>query len=304
MKYEPSKNSDPTFEPKYNKIVRCGYCTEITSLSWIPKPDAVIKIDKNHYVVNDGTGEIHEYSKSENRSESVESIRKSLARLRNIINCNSSYFMKWVTLTYAENMQDEKQLYSDFDKFSKRFKYLCKKNDWETPEYICVAEPQGRGAWHLHIIYLYSRAPPYIDNNTVLYPMWGHGFTNIKNVDNGIDNLGAYFTAYLADIPVGEFEGPVLSDGTKEIDGKKYVKGGRLHFYPPYFNLYRTSRGVKKPVVKKICDTKELQLQIDLSGQETFSYSKTIDFRDKDGFVVDVGTYSKRYYNKKRRKII
>ena len=147
--------SDPTFEPKYNKVTRCGYCTEITSLSWIPKPDSVIKIDKTHYVVNDGSGEVHEYKTSENRSESVESVRKSLARLRNIINCNAPlFYMKWATLTYSENMQDDKRLYSDFDKFSKRFKYYCKKNDLESPEYIAVAEPQGRGAWHLHIIYL------------------------------------------------------------------------------------------------------------------------------------------------------
>ena len=31
------------------------------------------------------------------------------------------------------------------------------------------------------------------------------------------------------------------------VDNKKYVKGARLYMYPPGMNLYRHSRGIKKP---------------------------------------------------------
>ena len=103
--------------------------------------------------------------------------------------------VRWITLTYAENMTDTDRLYFDFKDFNKRFQYYCKINGYSKPEYIVMMEPQGRGAWHCHLLYIWDCKAPYVANKT-LRDLWGHGFVKIKKLDN-CDNVGAYLTAYL-----------------------------------------------------------------------------------------------------------
>ena len=76
-----------------------------------------------------------------------------------------------------------------------------------------------------------------------------------------IDNVGAYLTAYLGDIECTPDNLKMLGlspddlriklvdsiDGIELKQPKKFIKGGRLYLYPPKFNLYRCSRGIKKP---------------------------------------------------------
>ena len=41
----------------------------------------------------------------------------------------------------------------------------------------------------------------------------------------------------------------ITKKDNQQLDNSKYyIKGARLSLYPPKFNLYRTSRGIKKPV--------------------------------------------------------
>ena len=76
-----------------------------------------------------------------------------------------------------------------------------------------------------------------------------------------MDNVGAYLTAYLGDMDVNDAfknnsdEIQRCLDGSAtiksvEIDGDKkyYIKGARLSLYPANFNMYRCSRGIKRPV--------------------------------------------------------
>lgn len=212
------------------------------------------------------TNEVKDYKKSENRAENVKSLKRTFARLRALINANvtAPENMRWVTLTYAENMTDRDRLYHDYEKFWKRFLYYCKTHDIGKPEYIAVAEPQGRGAWHMHVLMIWDGPAPYLHNDTVFYPLWGHGHTKIKAVRKNCDNVGAYFSAYLADMPVDDMDkmtpdeknkalthGLEIVEKTVTENGKKtrkaIVKGGRLHMYPSGMNLYRASRGLKKP---------------------------------------------------------
>ena len=73
-----------------------------------------VKLDADHYI-DTRTGEVLEYSHIDNRSESTRSIRNTLARIRALVNTNvtAPANVRWVTLTYAENMTDTKQLYHD-----------------------------------------------------------------------------------------------------------------------------------------------------------------------------------------------
>ncbi|MEG2720326.1 MAG: hypothetical protein RR914_03275, partial [Oscillospiraceae bacterium] len=170
---------------------------------------------------------------------------------------NTEYCL-WVTLTYAENMTDTKQLYEDFKKFTMRMRY--NKYDFE---YIVAMEPQGRGAWHAHLIMIFKEKAPFILNEK-LSEIWGHGFVKVKKLDD-VDNVGAYLTAYLVDMDFAEFKKAGFElekcKAVKWLDTvdesgnsvpKAIVKGARLVLYPPKFNLYRCSRGIKKPAVEKI----------------------------------------------------
>ena len=294
------------------KVTTMGHITEVTTLEKTSSGTPCIKIDKDHYV-DTRTGEVFEYQHIENRSESTRSIRNTLARIRAIVNTNVTNpdNVLWVTLTYRENMTDTDRLYVDFKKYMMRLRYWCKKNGHEVPEYITVQEPQGRGAWHVHEFLIWKTKAPYIDNNTVMQPLWGQGFTKTKALQN-CDNVGAYFSAYLGDMPLEDIERLPEAEKEKALSGstildkefrdeqdrtktKKFVKGGRLYLYPPGMNIIRTSRGIKQPEVEvmTLAEAKEKVSSAKLT------YSSAYEIIGEDGQVIN--RISKSYYNSKRR---
>lgn len=311
------------------RVTQMKHIVEILSLS--SEPTSLLKYKKlNKYqYVEIETGEIFEYQLNENRGQNIAGLKETFKTMRNLINNNFTGAANelFVTLSYAQNMTDTKKLYKDFDKFIKRFKYKYPDID-----YISIVEPQGRGAWHCHVLMRFnSLETVFIKNNEVLAPMWGHGFTKIKSLKS-VDNIGAYLNAYLSDIEVCDenmYEimdaisdsNPLfveLEDGQKydinkenrvslkvverEVvgeDGKKikkqFVKGARLHMYPSGMNLYRCSRGITKPTTEKMSykDAKKIV------GSEPANYSRTIDL-DRDGQFLNSITYEQ--YNLKRYK--
>ena len=297
----------------WTKVKECGNVIEMVSMKCYSEDNChCIKINSDFYYDN-RTGEVKEYIKSENKSECVQSVRRTLERVRNIINCNvlEPKNCKFVTLTYAENMTDTEKLYVDMDKFWKKMLRWFRKNNIETPEYINIIEPQGRGAWHSHCIWIWSDAAPFVANSVVA-EKWGQGFTSTKKVVS-CDNVGAYFSAYLADMPLEEFE--KLSDEErsriadcsertieKQIDddgkklNKRFVKGARLYMYPSNMNILRTSRGIKRPV-ETVTTLGKAEKKVS-AATETFSISyEIVDDNDKV-----INKIVKKYYNTKRKK--
>ena len=303
------------FKAPYVKCIQAGNKTEFICLAKSPKPFPVRKLNKDSYVRVD-TGEVFEYKHIKNRSQSIQSVRKSITNLRRLINtnCKDVEKVRFATLTYAENMTDSGRLYRDFKNFWGRFCYWCKKKNIAKPEYIAVAEPQGRGAWHMHVIIIFKEAAPFIDNDTEFAPLWGHGFTTFREIKN-CDNLGAYFCAEVTDMPLEDFQQSDIAHngnifevkergGSKEGTGgktkKKFVKGARLYLYPPGMNLYRCSRGVLKPTVTKMSNS-EYQKKKASAGTLTFAsaYNIVSDNGDKSEII---NTISHEYYNKKPQK--
>lgn len=257
----------------------------------------IIKLDKDHGL-DTRTGEVIDYQHNQNRAGDMASVAQSLKRLRDLINANleDPDTALWVTLTYAENMTDAKRLYKDFHAFWKRFLRYLKKGGHPHAEYIAAAEPQGRGAWHLHCLFLFPEKAPFIPNADIAR-VWRHGFTKTKSLQ-GIDNPGLYLTAYLGDMELTV----ALSSGIKrgklaevEVKGrqkKAIVKGARLKLYPPGFNLYRNSRGVKRP---EVCQMTEQEAQAEVSGMP-LTYEKTISITDEGGTlrnIINYRTYTK-----------
>lgn len=294
------------------KVTTMGNITEVTTLAKNCNGGCPCKkLDKDHYL-DTRTGEVLEYEHIENRSEETRSIRNTLARIRALINTNvvEPGKCRWLTLTYAENMTDTKQLYTDYFKFWKRFCYWCKVKGIEKPEYITVQEPQGRGAWHVHAFLIWQSQAPFLPNEEIA-SLWGNGFTKTTAMQD-CDNVGAYFSAYLGDMPFDEIQKLSAEEQQKAVSGalveeksftdeqgnakkKKFVKGGRLYLYPPGMNIVRTTKGVKQPIVeytsresaeKKVCSAKQ-------------TFSCTYEILDDTGAVCNI--LSKAYYNSKRK---
>jgi len=198
------------------------------------------KLSKTEYVVL-STGEVKEYKLTDGKHR--EALRKTFQNLRYLIRTNFSAddpHQKFITLTYAENMQDSNRLYKDFEDFMKRLKRHCKHHPLQ---YIVVAEPQERGAWHMHLM-LKSAVPGLWIDKDKLTKLWGHGMTEIAQLKG--DDVGNYYVAYFTSISA---EARELTNNTDDptAGNKAYIKGGRLGYYPKCFRFYRCSRNIVRP---------------------------------------------------------
>lgn len=298
-----------------SKVTEMGNVTEVLTMRSFPLGSPCKKVNKDYYV-DTRTGEAFLYQHYENRSDGLESIRQTLCKIRALVNSNCSVpeNVRWVTLTYrqdnGEPMTDTKRLYADLGSFWKRFLRWCVSNDISKPEYISVIEPQGSGAWHVHAFFIWDSKAPFIPNR-VLADLWKQGFVTIKALHN-CDNVGAYFSAYLADMPfddvsklsrsdrqralsvTGEINEKDIEDDDGTTHTKKFVKGARLFMYPAGMNIVRYSKGIKKPVVeymtkkeaeKKVCPLKQ-------------TFSSAFKIVADNGQISNV--ISKTYYNTKR----
>lgn len=285
----------PDFPNAYVTVKQCGNVFEVR-YSIRETPDIVIeKISSDEYI-DLRTGEVKEFQHTNNRAQSKNTVSQSLRGLRDLINSNLAEPENalWLTLTYKENMTDAKRLYEDWRRFWQRVKYYLSKHNLPTAEYIIAAEPQGRGAWHLHCLFLFPSRAPYIPNSEVAR-IWGHGFTKTKSL-KGIANPGLYLTAYLGDMVLTEALGSGVKKGQiKEVyttDGqgtkkKAVIKGARLYLYPPGFHIFRCSRGIQRPVVSSMTEA-EAQAII---GDAPLTFEKTIEITNNAGERVNIINY-------------
>ncbi len=296
MEIQRIDNQRPT--PKASVTVKvCGNVIEIRhSFSGSPKI-TIQKLNADEYL-DFRTGSVEVFQHAASRAEDKASVAQSLRNLRDIINSNLTdpESALWVTLTYRENMRDTQRLYEDFHAFIKRLRRYLKREGHLPTEYIAAAEPQGRGAWHLHVLLLFPEKAPYIPNGDMA-TLWGHGFTKTKSL-KGVDNPGLYLTAYLGDMELteavnaGQFKAGRL--GESKDKSKAVIKGARLHLYPSGINLYRCSRGVKRPEVLHMTEGEAQEI----IGTAPLTYEKTIAVRDSEGQTVNIINY--RQYNRAR----
>jgi hypothetical protein len=127
----------------YVRVTVMNHIIEIQHMEKRNSQQHIKKLDKDTYV-DLRTGEKKEFIHSENRQENNNSLRQTFKKLRYLINNNfvGNSNELHITLTYAENVTDPKQLYQDFKNFMKRLKYEYKNNS--SLDYISVIEPQER----------------------------------------------------------------------------------------------------------------------------------------------------------------
>ena len=175
------------------KVVEMGNVVEVQYMSRRNQKQTIQMLEGGEQYVICATGEVKDIEHKQTRKDNRKGLYKTFANARGLINANvvDVENVRWCTLTYAENMTDPKRLYMDFQQFNQRFQYYCNKKGYSKPEYIVMMEPQGRGAWHAHLLYIWQdQKAPFIPNED-FRKLWGHGFVRIKKLDN-VDNVGAY----------------------------------------------------------------------------------------------------------------
>lgn len=307
---------------RHNQPVKVSYEGNILHLQQMAQMnlEPQIKVISGEEYVLLKTGEILQFEHKENRADDgYISLRRTFRNLRAILNtnCTEPKNCKWVTLTYAKNMTDSKKLQSDCKNFLTR---LRQKYSEYSIEYINIAEPQGRGAWHCHIVLIFERTAPFIPND-VIWQCWspkgykaklkdgiGYDYTSIKKLDD-VDNVGAYLTAYLGDLPLSDAQSLDMDTSKykiKVIEGengqpKRILKGARLSLYPSKFNLYRCSRGIKKPVQEllPLVEAEKKASAATLTFDRTYLLSKSETLCSDEDLINII---RQRYYNTKRIK--
>lgn len=240
------------------KLIKTGEHARIVTNPSVGYAPVVQTINKD-WCVDNRTGEAIERKHSEKRTDNLRSMRKTHQKLIDLFNTNFTFdtlFRVWmVTYTYRENQSDGKQAWDDWATYIKKFKRKLCREGLESPEYIAVIEPQGRGAWHFHVYFLWPSSPPKIDYTAYFFKLWGRGYVKVCNrikCPNGA-NLGAYFGCYFSDIFVDDLPPGTAYDEKKvktvQVDGqnKKMIKQGRLALYPAGMRYYQCSRGIKRP---------------------------------------------------------
>ena len=217
--------------------------------------EQVIKVIEGKRYVNLETGEIHNMdTSSSTRLDNLKSTKQTMKKLRRLVahNFTGGINQLWITLTYRDHITDPAIVYMDFKSFIRRI-----RNQFGNLDYITVIEPQASGRWHLHVL-LKNDSELTIPNND-LAKMWGKGYTKTKRLRIA-DRVGNYLIAYLSNLQIGD-------EGSQN---KAIIKGARLYMYPKGIRIYRTSRGIEKPL--EITTTKgELMETYKINSPPTFS---------------------------------
>jgi len=109
--------------------------------------------------------------------------------IKRIVDCNLDRMLGFLTLTYAETLQDNKKSSSNISLFFKRLSYFLRKN----VAYIGVLEYQERGAIHYHFLVDFAK----IDFDK-LRSIWGLGRFHFQSLDKSEPlALIGYLTKYI-----------------------------------------------------------------------------------------------------------
>lgn len=237
----------------------------------------IIKVIDGRRYVNLETGEIHNMNTSRTtRLDNLKSTKQTMKKIRRIVahNFTGGKNQLWVTLTYRNHITDAKVVYNDFKIFIRRL-----RKTFGNIEYISVIEPQASGRWHLHI--LIKNDSVLVIPNHVLSKLWGQGFTKTKRLKKA-DKIGNYLVSYLSNLE--------LVVNNLDSEKKSIVKGGRLYMYPKGIRIYRTSRGIRKPL--EITTNKEHLL-------ETYKIQKPPSFSRTTKHITPIGIkeYTTEFYD-------
>lgn len=239
-------------------ITQMNHIVEIQHMQKMNTQPNIKKMNKDEYV-DLKTGEIKTFNHFKTRNDSYNSLRQTFKKLKYLVNNNFSGKKNelWVTFTYRgeEQTSDIKKVSRDYDNFRGRLERRFKKTT--TVDMLKILEPHASGNWHLHVLMRFNDVKSIYIHSSEMAELWSHGFATVKSLKE-VDNIGAYISSYLSDLELTDQTVHVALQedrevAVKEVNGqeKKFIKGGRLHLYPPGANIYSKSSGIKYPERKK-----------------------------------------------------
>ncbi|MCW1059250.1 MULTISPECIES: rolling circle replication-associated protein [Streptococcus] len=208
-----------------------GDTIELTTANGLQ--EQTIKVIEGRRYVNLQTGEIFYMDTSnQTRLDNLKSTKQTMKKLRRLVahNFTGGSNQLWVTLTYREHVTSPTLIYKDFKAFIRKL-----RASFGNVEYIAVIEPQASGRWHLHV--LLKNDSTLLIPNEDMAKLWSKGFTKTKRLRRA-DKVGNYLIAYLSNLQIGD----------ENSTNKAIVKGARLYMYPKGIRIFRTSRGIEKPL--------------------------------------------------------
>lgn len=286
--FTPAQTDNGAVWDKVCKTVQTGKILRIVQYERLRRESYIVKLPGKQYCIKK-TGEVlPESNRAKTRSQNLRYVRQSMQHGRDMVNTNIRNLDNciWVTFTYAENMTDEKKLYHDFRNFNKA--YRQKVGHYK---YIVAVEPQGRGAWHMHCFMIFPEKP-WIDYNDII-KTWGKGRVEVQRMYGDVDNLGAYVSAYLCNLPLQEkaqSEGGHNLNIVTDREGHMYQKSQRISMYPAGMQIFRFSRGLVKPTEEFI----SLEEAEKKASAGTLTFEKMV----QANIETEKGTYTNTYYSK------
>lgn len=189
---------------------------------------------KDIYLDDDGAecvapSDVHFMKENTSRFANPRGVRRSCENFKWLIRANEPKIRLFVTLTYAKNMTDTRQLYQDYRNFWSRLK----REYTDLTGYLVAFEPQKRGAWHAHMLLLSDNAFLFIPNKK-MHALWGKGFTKTQTPKGKMD-IASYLTSYLTNVK----------------EGRVTKKGARLYMYKAGFHFLRHSKNVSYDSVNR-----------------------------------------------------
>lgn len=202
----------------YNiKLVNCNdyiqlYFQETKKINNKSKKDyedlQLIKINNLNYNDNKKYKEIE-----------TKNIIRSKLECQRLAKCNIKEWKTFITLTFADNIQD-------IGFANKKLNYFCLKirRVFKNFKYLCIPEFQKRGAVHYHLLTNID-----LTNNDLIYRQednkkffhikyWNEGFTSVEGLQNDKRKIIGYISKYM----------------TKDIDNRLF--GRRRYFYSQNLN--------------------------------------------------------------------
>ena len=213
-------------------------------------------------------GEVYEVAQKQEGQpmRNRRSLRQIFRTLRQLITANytGGNSELFVTLTYADQHNDPKRLHADIVLFWKRLKYR-----YPDLKYIAIVEPHASGNFHIHMLLANTNGEELYIPDAEMRQMWGQGITTTERLDD-VDHMGAYFVAYFTNMELSPDEIKVYAeqDDVEYKNGKAYIKGRRLDFYPENMRIYRHSSNCEKPERRTGAEVDEL-LQ---TARQTYSH--------------------------------
>jgi len=175
--------SNNTLKWYKSKVVKCGSVVYVSSYQ---KP-----VQRGF---GGRSGRVYIGASAEDKKKNAEKrFLRARREIRYVVNSNISPSSKFLTLSYADNVQDLTKTNKDFKDFIKRLNcFLYGRRGGAKVQYLCVPEFQKRGAVHYHLV-LFNL--PYIPVHKIA-DLWGWGFVKINRIKH-CDNVGAYVCKYL-----------------------------------------------------------------------------------------------------------